>query len=52
MVWSAQKQVGDMPTRRSGHTLQIKDGMAYMFGGCDHRRPPGPNNELYRLDMR
>ena len=22
-----------------------------MFGGCDKRRPPGPNNELYKLDM-
>ena len=22
-----------------------------LAGGCDKRRPPGPNNELYKLDM-
>jgi hypothetical protein len=30
----------------------VKNGSeAWMFGGCDKRRPPGPNNELYKLDM-
>ena len=53
MTWSKQKQIGDVPSRRSGHTLCISNeaSQAYMFGGCDHRRPPGPNAELYKLDM-
>ena len=45
-------QIGDMPPRRSGHTLCISSdaSVAYMFGGCDQRRPPRPNNELYKPD--
>ncbi|KAH8084959.1 hypothetical protein JL720_7667 [Aureococcus anophagefferens] len=41
----------DRPSPRSAHTLVIAGEFAYMFGGCDKRRPPGPNNELYKLDM-
>ena len=55
MVWSKQKQIGDVPTRRSGHSMVISNQggtpFAYMFGGCDNRKPPGPNAELYKLDM-
>ena len=55
MVWSKQKQIGDVPTRRSGHSMVISNQggtpFAYMFGGCDNRTPPGPNAELYKLDM-
>lgn len=41
----------ERPSPRSAHTLVIAGEFAYMFGGCDKRRPPGPNNELYKLDM-
>ena len=55
MVWSKQKQIGDVPSRRSGHSMVISNQggtpFAYMFGGCDNRKPPGPNAELYKLDM-
>ena len=41
----------EKPSPRSAHTLVIAGEFAYLFGGCDKRRPPGPNNELYKLDM-
>ncbi len=46
----------DKPPRRSGHTLVVidtKDGMAaFMFGGFRAKtNPPGPCNELYKLDL-
>ena len=37
--------------RRSGHSFCLIGDYAYLFGGNDFRRPPGPNNELYKLDM-
>lgn len=82
LVWSQPRCIGDVPSKRSGHSLTIvKSGVAYLFGGnpdlvvcvrrsvpnaffsfsltstprantgCDARRPPGPSNELYKLDM-
>ena len=52
MEWSQPRCIGDLPTKRSGHSFTIvKNGMAYLFGGVDSRRPPGPNNELFKLDM-
>lgn len=52
MEWSRPRCIGDLPTKRSGHSFTIvKNGMAYLFGGIDSRRPPGPNNELFKLDM-
>jgi len=52
MSWEPRRQEGESrPTPRSAHTLVISGDFAYMFGGCDKRRPPGPNGELFKLDM-
>jgi Kelch motif len=51
MIWSAQKASGDPPSKRSGHSMCIVSDSAYIFGGNDFRRPPGPNGDLYKLDM-
>ena len=51
MVWSQQKCGGEPPSKRSGHSMCIVGDYAYVFGGNDMRRPPGPNAELYKLDM-
>ena len=51
MTWSNPKCVGAAPSKRSGHSISIVGDQMYMFGGNDFRRPPGPNNDLYKLDM-
>ncbi|KAG2769665.1 Dynein alpha chain, flagellar outer arm [Phytophthora cactorum] len=55
LAWIAPKQNGEIPVKRSGHSFTLKSSDAetavYMFGGCDHKSPPGPTNELYRLDV-
>jgi len=51
MTWATPKCMGDAPSRRSGHSLTVVGDNCYLFGGNDFRRPPGPNNELYKLDM-
>lgn len=51
MQWSVPKSIGDTPSRRSGHSFNAVGDLVYLFGGNDLRRPPGPNNELYKLDM-
>ena len=52
MEWTPIRQEGEeRPSPRSAHTLVSNGEFAYLFGGCDKRRPPGPNNELYKLDM-
>ena len=51
MTWSMPKCIGDLPSKRSGHTFCLVGETVYLFGGNDFRRPPGPNNELYKLDM-
>lgn len=55
MVWAAPKQAGDVPIKRSGHSFTLKSSEAetcvYLFGGCDHKAPPGPTNDLYKLDV-
>ena len=51
MEWKAWRQEGEAPSARSAHSLVISGEFAYLFGGVDKRRPPGPNNELYKLDM-
>ena len=43
--------MGDAPSKRSGHSFSIVGDFGYLFGGNDFRRPPGPNNEMYKLDM-
>ena len=53
MRWEIPKCVGDLPKKRSGHTFTAMDSFAYMFGGCvaGGENPPGPTNDLYKLDM-
>ena len=51
MTWSNPKCLGEAPTKRSGHSMCIVGDALYIFGGNDFRRPAGPNNELYKLDM-
>lgn len=55
LVWLAPKQNGEIPIKRSGHSFTLRSSESetaiYMFGGCDHKSPPGPTNELYRLDV-
>ncbi|DBA02158.1 TPA: hypothetical protein N0F65_004793 [Lagenidium giganteum] len=42
---------GEVPTRRSGHSLSIVGSSGYLFGGCDYSEPPGPTNDLYVLKI-
>eukprot|EP01041_Mallomonas_annulata_P001785 gene1785-3464_t len=51
MQWSQPRCLGEIPSRRSGHSLCVVGDYAYLFGGNDFRKPPGPNNELFKLDM-
>lgn len=51
MTWLTPKCIGDIPSKRSGHSFCIAGDSVYMFGGNDFRRPPGPNSELYKLDI-
>ena len=52
MTWSHPECTGNAPTKRSGHTVTlVGSDTLYVFGGNDFRKPPGPNNELYKLDM-
>ncbi|KAL8008331.1 putative AAA+ ATPase domain, dynein heavy chain region D6 P-loop domain, immunoglobulin-like protein [Plasmopara halstedii] len=55
LAWVAPKQNGEVPITRSGHSFTLKssgtESIIYMFGGCDHKSPPGPTNDFYRLDV-
>jgi hypothetical protein len=51
MQWSSPKCVGSIPSKRSGHSFSQVGDYIYLFGGNDYRKPAGPNNELYKLDM-
>eukprot|EP01040_Poterioochromonas_malhamensis_P019773 gene19773-23442_t len=51
MAWSNPKCIGDVPSKRSGHSFNAVGDLIYLFGGNDMRRPPGPNNELFKLDI-
>ena len=51
MTWASAKCLGDVPSKRSGHSFSIVGDGGYLFGGSDSRKPPGPNNELYRCDL-
>lgn len=36
LVWSQPRCTGDVPSKRSGHSLTIvKSGVAYLFGGAE-----------------
>jgi len=51
MTWSRPKCIGEGPSKRSGHSLNVVGDYLYLFGGNDFRKPAGPNGELYKLDM-
>ena len=51
MIWSCEKASGVAPSKRSGHSMCIVGDSAYVFGGNDFRRPPGPNSDLYKLNI-
>lgn len=51
MTWLTPKCLGEVPSKRSGHTFTVIGDLVYLFGGNDLRRPPGPNNDLYKVDM-
>ena len=51
MSWLTPKCLGEIPSKRSGHSMCVVGDFSYLFGGNDFRRPPGPNNELYKVDM-
>lgn len=42
---------GELPSRRSGHTLSVVGSSGYLFGGCDYSEPPGPTNDLFVLKI-
>jgi dynein heavy chain len=50
MTWVTPKCLGESPSRRSGHSFCLVGDLVYLFGGNDLRRPPGPNNDLFKLD--
>lgn len=53
--WSRLETVarrnGEIPSRRSGHSLSIVGANGYLFGGCDYAEPPGPTNDLFALKI-
>lgn len=53
MTWSTPKTIGsEIPSKRSGHSWDLVGDVIYMFGGNDSMHsPPGPNNEMYKLDI-
>ena len=57
IAWEKPKVVAaghkdeNKPSPRSGHTVTVVGTNAYVFGGLDGRRPPGPNNELFLLKL-
>jgi dynein heavy chain len=51
LTWNNPKCLGDVPSKRSGHSFTIIGDYGYLFGGSDFRKPSGPNNELYKVDM-
>ncbi|CAM9498163.1 unnamed protein product, partial [Phaeothamnion confervicola] len=51
MRWSKPDCMGEPPTKRSGHSFTVVGTTGYLFGGCPQRKPPGPTDELFKLDM-
>jgi dynein heavy chain len=51
MVWASPKTLGEVPSKRSGHSFCIVGDYVYLYGGNDFRRPPGPNADLFKLDI-
>ena len=53
MQWEQPKCIGEIPKKRSGHTLTMTKSspFVYLFGGCESSRPPRPTNDVYKLDM-
>ncbi|TYZ57148.1 hypothetical protein PybrP1_002034 [[Pythium] brassicae (nom. inval.)] len=55
LLWVVPKQNGEIPIKRSGHSFTLRSTDAetaiYMFGGCDHKSPPGPTNDLFKVEI-
>jgi dynein heavy chain, axonemal len=49
--WAQPGQSGEIPNRRSGHSFNIIGTNAFLFGGIDHKSPPGPSNEMFCLKL-
>ena len=53
MIWEAPSCIGDVPQKRSGHSLTClkENPFVFLFGGCVSSRKPAPTNSVYKLDM-
>ena len=51
LVWGQPVQSGSVPNRRSGHSFNIVGTNAFLFGGIDHKSPPGPTNDIFCLKL-
>lgn len=55
LLWLVPKQSGEIPVKRSGHSFTLRstdtETAVYMFGGCDHKSPPGPTNDLFKVEI-
>ena len=52
LEWGQPLHNGSFPSRRSGHSFTIIGSNGYLFGGIDHKSPPGPTNEMYILELK
>ena len=51
LIWQQPLQNGEIPNRRSGHTFTVIGSNGFLFGGIDHKSPPGPTNEIFCLKL-
>ena len=51
LEWFQPRVTGDVPQRRSGHSLTASGSNVWMFGGLDHSLPPGPTSDLCVLQL-
>eukprot|EP00953_Heterococcus_sp_UTEX-ZZ885_P008452 5072-Heterococcus_DN1.PRE.1 len=51
MRWDRPNCMGEAPSKRSGHSFTVVGSTGYLFGGCPQKRPPGPTDDMYKVDM-
>ena len=51
LKWEQPNVFGDIPAKRSGHSMVCMGNTAYVFGGLTKAETPGPNNDLYLLKI-
>eukprot|EP01138_Halocafeteria_seosinensis_P009362 gb/GECG01009567.1/.p1 GENE.gb/GECG01009567.1/~~gb/GECG01009567.1/.p1 ORF type:complete len:4452 (+),score=647.06 gb/GECG01009567.1/:1-13356(+) len=49
--WFRASCSGDVPLKRSGHSLTVVGNNAYLFGGLPPKKPVGPSNEMFRVQI-